>query len=91
MSLSIQVPSVAADTQTRMSVWAWVAVGVASTLVLSAIVGLAIAAILGRISEDVSELLQADPWASAPLTRSEDSSEDESRAPHGNAVGRRQS
>ena len=40
-------------------VWLWVIVGVAALLVFSILVGLALAAILGRISHEVSEMLES--------------------------------
>jgi hypothetical protein len=39
---------------------------------LSALVGLAIPAVLGRVGREISELLESDHWASAPLTRDVD-------------------
>lgn len=52
-----------------MTIWAWVAIGVAAWLALALLVGLAIASILGRIAQAVSDLVDEEPWASAPLTR----------------------
>lgn len=58
-----------------MSAWSWVILGVAAFLLLSVVVSAAVAALLGRISQEVSELLEpeswasAQSWASAPLTR----------------------
>jgi hypothetical protein len=52
-----------------MTVWLWVIIGVAAFLVLSVVIGLAFAAILGQIGREVSELFESDLSASAPLTR----------------------
>lgn len=54
-----------------MPLWVWITIGVASFLTLSLLVGLAFAAILGTISREVSDLVDLEPWASSPLTRSE--------------------
>ncbi len=75
----------------KMNVWGWVLVGIASLMMLSVLVGFALARILGRIAHDLSELVDDDMWASAPLTRAGDSSADAeapqrpaapTRAPH---------
>jgi hypothetical protein len=61
----------------QMSVWVWVALIVVSSLfTLSLVVGLAIAAILGRISREVSELIDHEGWTSAPLMRTDESAEE---------------
>jgi hypothetical protein len=52
-----------------MSVWGWIGVGVATFLVLSIAVGLAIAKILGAISSGINQILEQEGWTSAPLTR----------------------
>jgi hypothetical protein len=52
-----------------MSVWAWLAIGLVGWLTLSTVVGLSIAAILGRVSRDVSERIDAEAGAATPLTR----------------------
>lgn len=49
--------------------WAWIVIGASAVLGLSVLVGLAIGAILGSISREVSELLEIEPWSSAPLTQ----------------------
>jgi len=49
-----------------MPVWTWIVIGSATVLALSVVASLAVAAILGRISREVSELLEPEPWASAP-------------------------
>jgi hypothetical protein len=50
----------------------WVIVGTSLLFALSVLVGLAIAAVLGRIGREISELLESDHWASAQLTRDVD-------------------
>jgi hypothetical protein len=52
-----------------MSTWAWVLVAVAAFLLLSVTVGLGLAAILGRISREISELLDPELWSSTPNAR----------------------
>jgi hypothetical protein len=55
-----------------MSAWSWAIIGGAAFFVFSAAVSLALAAILGHIGQEVSELLEEpDLWANAPLTREE--------------------
>jgi len=68
-----------------MTVWLWVIVGLASFLALSIAAGFGLAAVLGSISREVSELLESEPWASAPLMRA-DEPEKEVSAEH--VVGR---
>ena len=63
-----------------MSAWWWVLVGIAAFLLFSLVVGLALAAILGRIGEEVSELLEGESWVSAPLSREQRQEEEESPA-----------
>jgi hypothetical protein len=63
-----------------MSSWTWAIVGAGAFLLLSGVVGLALAATLGRISREVSELLEPELWASAPLTREEIQAEQEAPA-----------
>jgi hypothetical protein len=52
-----------------MTVWMWIGTGVAGVLALSLVLGIAMARILGKIGEEVNELLEAEPWTSAPLSR----------------------
>lgn len=52
-----------------MSVLVWIGVGLAGLLALSFLVGLAIARILGTIGDEIAQLLEREPWTSAPLTR----------------------
>jgi hypothetical protein len=55
-----------------MTLWAWIGVGISGLVALSLVASLAIARILGTISEEITELLDAEPWASAPLKRETD-------------------
>ena len=55
-----------------MTVWVWIGVGLAGLLAAPLLVGLAIARILGTIGNEVAQLLEAEPWTSAPLTRETD-------------------
>jgi hypothetical protein len=50
-----------------MPLWAWTLIGATTVILLSALVGLAVGAILGSITREVSELLEMEPWSSAPL------------------------
>jgi hypothetical protein len=50
-----------------MPLWTWAVIGVTALLALSVLVGLAVGAILGSITREVSELLEMEPWSSAPL------------------------
>jgi hypothetical protein len=52
-----------------MSTWVWVVVGLAAFLLLSTVIVIAVARILGRIGHDVTELLDFAAWSSAPLAR----------------------
>jgi hypothetical protein len=52
-----------------MTVWTWIEIGVAGALALSLFIGVATARILGAIGKDIAELLEVEPWTSAPLTR----------------------
>jgi hypothetical protein len=52
-----------------MTVWMWIGTSVAGVLALSLFLGVGIARILGKIGEEVADLLEAEPWTSAPLTR----------------------
>jgi hypothetical protein len=47
----------------------WIVPGVVGLLASSLLIGIAIARILGTIGAEVAELLEADPWTSARLTR----------------------
>ena len=50
-----------------MSLWVWILVVSGTLLALSLLVGLALAAILGSISRELSELVELERWADAPL------------------------
>jgi hypothetical protein len=52
-----------------MSIWVWITIGAGSFLILSLLVGLAVAAILGNIGRRVSELYETEDWATAPPAR----------------------
>ena len=47
----------------------WLLIGVAGALGASLLVGLAVAAVLGRIGDEMSDLLETAVWDSAPLSR----------------------
>jgi len=49
--------------------WVWIVIGVGSFLGLSLLVGLGLAAILGTIGRQISELHEPDDWAMLPPTR----------------------
>jgi hypothetical protein len=73
-----------------MSSWTWAIVGAGAFLLLSGVIGLGLAATLGRISREVSDLLEPELWASAPLTREEIQDEEEApaeRTPSSERVG----
>jgi hypothetical protein len=78
-----------------MSAWSWVIVGTAAFFLLSVAVSFALGAILGRIGEEVSELLdEPHAWADAPLTREEIQAEQEAPtegSPVSDRVGARES
>lgn len=46
----------------------WILVAVAGFLVGSCAVGALVAAVLGQIGTDVSQLLEREAWMSAPMT-----------------------
>jgi hypothetical protein len=52
-----------------MPMWVWIVIGVGSFLGLSFLVGFALAAILGTIGRQISELHHTDDWAMLPPTR----------------------
>jgi hypothetical protein len=49
--------------------WAWIMVGVGSFVVLSLLVGLALAAVLANIGRSVSDLYETEEWALTPPSR----------------------
>jgi len=59
----------------------WVIVGTGLSFALSVLVGLAIAAVLGRIGREISEMLENDHWASAPLARDVDEDAEKAARP----------
>lgn len=52
-----------------MSTWAWVGVGLGGLLLIGTLLSLGVAAVLGRISREASEILESELWAQGPLTR----------------------
>jgi hypothetical protein len=52
-----------------MSTWAWLVVGLGAFFLIAALLSLAVAAILGSISREASELFESEVWAQVPLTR----------------------
>ena len=67
----LQKIRVTADEDVWMDIVIWLIAGAATFLVISVSVGLAIAAMLGGISSEVSRVLEAEPWALAPPSRHE--------------------
>jgi hypothetical protein len=53
----------------EMPMWVWIVIGLGSFLGLSLLVGLGLAAILGTIGRQISELHETDDWAMLPPTR----------------------
>jgi hypothetical protein len=51
-----------------MSVWLWIVVGIAGFFAASLLVGLFVAAILAKLGQEVSSLIEFDPLVSPPLT-----------------------
>jgi hypothetical protein len=65
----VQFRAADADRVTSMVAWAWIVMGSAGFLAVSLLLGLAVAAILGNISSEVSELLEVEPWRTAAPKR----------------------
>jgi len=60
------------EEQHQMSAWMWLVAGIGALfLVLSIVVSLVVAAILGQIGRDVSDLLEGAPSAAAEVDESE--------------------
>jgi hypothetical protein len=57
------------ETQIIVSWWLWVVIGATAFLVLSVAVSIVLAAILGRIGNEVSQLIETEVWTNAPLER----------------------
>ena len=55
-----------------MTWWLWVIAGTGIFVALSIVVAIAVAAVLGQIGSDVSQLFETDVWTDAPLRREED-------------------
>jgi hypothetical protein len=51
-----------------MSVWLWILVGIAGFFAASLLFGLFIAAILAKLGQEFSGLIEFDPLESSPLT-----------------------
>jgi len=67
----LQKIGIPADDDVWMDIMFWVIAGAATFLVISVSLGLAIAAMLGGISSEVSRVLEAEPWALAQPSRRE--------------------
>ena len=65
-----------------MSAWSWMIVGIGGFLALSFVVAFAVAAILGRIGQEVSELLEAETWASVEPWADASSAADQRKEEH---------
>ena len=52
-----------------MTLWAWLAVGVAASVVVSTIAAFVIAKILGYVGLGLTDVLEQEAWARKPLTR----------------------
>jgi hypothetical protein len=63
-----------------MSVWSWVVLGASAYLALSLVVALALSATFRRLGHDVSDSLERESWATAPLARKEIREEQEALA-----------
>jgi len=55
-----------------MSIWTWLAIGTTAFIGVPAVIGLGVGRILGQITHEVTELLEAEEWNGAPLTRALD-------------------
>jgi hypothetical protein len=62
-----------------MSIWAWLGVGLGAYFLISALLSLAIAAILRSVSREAPELLDPELLARVPLPRAAIRSQDEDR------------
>jgi hypothetical protein len=47
----------------------WILIGIASVLTLAILAALTVVVVLNRVGQEVSELLDLEPWASGPLMR----------------------
>ena len=52
-----------------MTLWAWLAIGVAASVVVSTIATFVIAKILGHVGLELTDVLEQEAWARTPLTR----------------------
>lgn len=71
-----------------MSLWAWIAIGAASFLVVSLLAGLAIGAILRDIGRRISELQESEDWTVLPPTRASGDNEGQQPDPARRGVSR---
>jgi len=55
-----------------MPMWVWVLIGVGSFLVVSLLVGVALALVLGTIGRQISELYETEDWSTRPIARDVD-------------------
>jgi hypothetical protein len=70
--------------------WLWVIAGIAGFVALSIVIALALAAVLGQLGSDVSELFENDFWTDAPCREERESEEaraDEAADPRPERVG----
>jgi hypothetical protein len=49
--------------------WMWITIGAGLTLGLSALIGLALGALLATIGRQIGELFESELWATAPVSR----------------------
>jgi hypothetical protein len=63
-----------------VSTWLWVIVGTGAFLFLSVVVSLAVAAVLSRVAQETTELLEGEFWSTASLTREKIRKEQEAPA-----------
>jgi hypothetical protein len=59
-----------------MSVWSWIAIGLASWFVLSVILAFVFVRILGRIGREMSGMYEAEAWSTLPPSRASRVAED---------------
>ena len=52
-----------------MPVWTWIPIGIGSSLVVSLVVALCVARVLGTVSHAATELYETEMWALMPPSR----------------------
>ena len=76
-----------------MSSWAWVGVALGVLFLIAVLLSLAVAATLGRISREASELFESELWAQVPLAREQAEAQMKTASAadreHGQPAGRR--